>query len=388
MDPPLQRVMQAIAAVGGDVRAVGGAVRDHLLGDAVGDVDLATTLLPPETVAALEKAGIQAIPTGLAHGTITARLASQNFEITSLRQDVHCDGRHATVQFGKDWAADAARRDFTINALYLDQAGTIYDYHNGLADLATRRVRFIGDPQQRLAEDMLRLLRFFRFAARYASQPDADGLNAATLMAPGLPQLSGERLWDELRKMLTQQPNATLDALTMMEAAGILPHLWQPAELAQVDLASLTKLLQLDAACPALLKLTVLLGVDAHHLQAIATRLRLSRSQQRDQQNWLQGVQLWQSGTLIDWLDWIYLHGVGVASESLNWWWAQQQHLSPPAPDGGYQQRLAAIARIEQLGSARFPETGHDLIAEGFAANADLATELQNRRRAWLLAQG
>src|SRR5712692_7328610 len=172
-EPPTRALLDALAQAGIAARFVGGVVRDALLGRPIADIDLATPSRPEEVVAALAKAGIKVVPTGIEHGTVTAVVNSRgpprHFEITTLRRDVETDGRHARVAFDADWAEDAARRDFTINAIYLDPDGTLYDPVGGLADLAARRVRFVGEPARRIAEDVLRVLRYYRFTARFGS---------------------------------------------------------------------------------------------------------------------------------------------------------------------------------------------------------------------------
>ena len=201
----MARLLDALGAGEGLTRYVGGAVRDELLHLPVNDVDLATRLRPEEVLERLERAKIRAVPTGIDHGTITAVSNGHVVEVTSLRRDVATDGRRATIAFTDDWEEDAARRDFTINALSADpETGEIFDYFGGLADLSTRTVRFIGDPYERIAEDHLRILRFFRFHARFGEgEPDADALDACTARANDLMALSRERIADELLKLLS-----------------------------------------------------------------------------------------------------------------------------------------------------------------------------------------
>ncbi|WP_288457013.1 CCA tRNA nucleotidyltransferase [uncultured Sphingomonas sp.] len=219
--PGLDRLAAALDAAGGHARYVGGAVRDTLLGLDVADIDIATDLRPDEVVRRLEAAGIRAIPTGIAHGTVTAVSDGTVVEVTTLRHDVATDGRHAVVAFADDWREDAARRDFTINALYADPMdGTLFDWFGGLDDLAARRVRFIGDPYRRIAEDHLRILRFFRFHARFGSTIDEDALEACTARANDLMALSRERIASELLKLLVA-PGAVA-AVAVMEERGIL----------------------------------------------------------------------------------------------------------------------------------------------------------------------
>jgi poly(A) polymerase len=193
-----------VAALGADtMRFVGGAVRDSLLGLPVHDIDIATVLRPDVVMERAQAAGLKAIPTGIDHGTVTLVSQHQPFEVTTLRQDISTDGRRAVVAFSDDWQADAARRDFTINALYLSSDRQMFDYFDGCADITARRVRFIGDAEQRIAEDALRILRFFRFSARYAVLPlDADGLAACIRRRRDMMALSRERLRDELLKIL------------------------------------------------------------------------------------------------------------------------------------------------------------------------------------------
>ena len=222
--PPLRAVLDALDAAG-EARLVGGCVRDSLLGltpaklDArsggTTDIDVATTLTPGETTAALTAAGLSAHPTGVEHGTVTAVSAGLPVEVTSLRADVVTDGRHAEVRFTTDWDEDWRRRDFRLNAMYLGADGALFDPAGGLDDLAARRVRFIGDPDQRIAEDYLRILRFFRFTSRYADAPDEAGLAACARGAGGMARLSKERVWQETAKLF-----ATPRAPACLAAAG------------------------------------------------------------------------------------------------------------------------------------------------------------------------
>jgi poly(A) polymerase len=217
----VQDLLVTLGRDGEEARVVGGAVRNELLHLSVSEVDIATTAVPEEVVRRVEQAGWKAVPTGIAHGTITVVIDGKPFEVTTLRRDVETYGRKAKVLFGRDWTADAQRRDFTVNALSAGADGTVYDYVDGLADIAARRVRFIGDPGQRVAEDYLRILRFFRFHAWYGSgAPDAAGLHASIAARGGLETLSRERVRMELLKLLLA-PHAT-PALAIMAEAGLL----------------------------------------------------------------------------------------------------------------------------------------------------------------------
>lgn len=220
----LQSLFRIIAAAGGEARVAGGAVRNALLGEAVSEVDVATTLGPDAVTRAFAATGHHVHPTGIDHGTVTVVIEGQPYEVTTLRHDVETDGRRARVAFTSDWEADAQRRDFTMNALYCDAAGRIYDFVEGRRDIARRKVVFVGDASQRIREDYLRVLRFFRFHARFGEgEPDTQGLGACTSHRKGLDILSGERIRQEMFKLLAA-PGAVA-TLKLMAARGILAHL-------------------------------------------------------------------------------------------------------------------------------------------------------------------
>ncbi|MGH6788633.1 MAG: CCA tRNA nucleotidyltransferase [Pseudolabrys sp.] len=218
---PLARLLAALDRDGEEARAVGGAVRNALMDLPVGEIDVATTALPEEVVRRVEAAGFKAVPTGIEHGTVTVVIDKTPFEVTTLRKDIETYGRHAKVEFGRDWKADAERRDFTMNALSVARDGTVFDCVGGLADLDARRVRFIGDAATRIAEDYLRILRFFRFHAAYGQgEPDATGLRACIAARKGLEALSRERVRMEMLKLLVAAHAAPV--LTVMADCGIL----------------------------------------------------------------------------------------------------------------------------------------------------------------------
>jgi len=264
----------------GLVRYVGGAVRDTLLGLPVKDIDMATPLEPADVIARLTAAGLRSVPTGLAHGTVTALIAGGPVEITTLRRDVSTDGRHATVAFSQSWQEDAARRDFTINALYADPATlAVHDYFGGLNDLAARRLRFIGDAEARIREDYLRILRYFRFQARFGSLPaDAEAERACAALAPGMKGLSRERIASELLMLLALSDPAP--TVTRMAELGVMAVI-----LPEADPAALPALLaaeQAQGAAPeALRRLAALLPADPASAELVAARLRLSLAQRK-----------------------------------------------------------------------------------------------------------
>jgi poly(A) polymerase len=215
-DPALAKIWDALP----DARVVGGAVRDGLANRPVADIDLATPSPPEAVIAALRDAGVKVVATGLAHGTVTAVVDGHGFEVTTLRRDVETDGRHAVVAFTADWRQDASRRDFTMNAMSIARDGTLFDYFGGNADLHAGRVRFVGDPATRIAEDYLRILRFFRFYARFGHvPPDAATLQALRAGIPGLARLSVERVWNELHRILAAPDPVA--AVEQMDRLGI-----------------------------------------------------------------------------------------------------------------------------------------------------------------------
>jgi poly(A) polymerase len=265
----------------GLVRLVGGAVRDGLARQPVTDIDLATALSPTEVIARLEKAKIKVIPTGLAHGTVTAVLSSGPIEITTLRRDVATDGRHAVVAFTDDWQEDAARRDFTINALSADPfSGAVFDYFGGADDLARGRVAFIGDPLQRIAEDHLRIMRFFRFHARYGQgAPDSDAIAACALRANDLMALSRERISDELLKILALPDPSSVVALMIDQGIfkPVLPEISDATPLIQL----VAREIQAGISGDPIRRLASLIAPEIAVAEDIAARLKFSNAKRK-----------------------------------------------------------------------------------------------------------
>ncbi len=265
--PGVEQVWAALP----EARIAGGAIRDCLLGVPVYDVDFASPLTPQAVIQRLQQAGIKSVPTGLAHGTVTAVIGGQDFEITTLRRDVETDGRHATVEFTDDWRQDAARRDFTINAMSMTQDGTVFDYFDGQADLRAGKLRFVGDAALRIAEDYLRILRFFRFFARYAKgSADAAAIDAITKLRDGVGQLSAERVWREVKRILqAADPRA---AIALMQQTGVLKMVFRQ----DANIAALNRLIEIGAPADALLRVAALAPGDA---QAFAGRLKPSNEE-------------------------------------------------------------------------------------------------------------
>ena len=279
-DPGLQRVMTLLNRDEGEARIVGGAVRNALMDMPVADVDIATTLLPEVVMERAATAGIKAVPTGIEHGTVTLALAGRPYEVTTLRADVETDGRRAKVAFGTDWQIDAERRDLTINALYVDVDGEVIDPVGGLPDIEGGVVRFIGDAGERIAEDYLRILRFFRFFAWYGSgRPEADGLKACAAARDKLSALSAERVWTELKKLLSAPDPGR--ALLWMRQTGVLTAILPETEKWGID--SVPAIIQMEKAFrwppDPLLRLSGMLPPEHDRVQHLAARLKMSRAE-------------------------------------------------------------------------------------------------------------
>ncbi|MDQ3559568.1 MAG: CCA tRNA nucleotidyltransferase, partial [Pseudomonadota bacterium] len=287
-------VKAVLAALGGDAgatRIVGGAVRDALLGRPVTDADLATIFPPAEVIARAEKVGLKTAPTGIAHGTVTVIAHGRPFEVTTLRRDVETDGRHAIVSFTRDWAEDASRRDFTMNALYCDAAGEVFDPLGGLADLQAGRVRFIGDPEDRIREDYLRILRFFRFFAWHGSgRPDSEALKACARLKAGIATLSAERVWAELKRLLSAPDPAR--ALLWMRTTEILqktlPESWGIDAVHRLIAVEWAEGWQPDP----LLRLQSILPPHRARLDALSSRLKLSRAEAARLFSWADALEI------------------------------------------------------------------------------------------------
>jgi tRNA nucleotidyltransferase/poly(A) polymerase len=220
--PAVRRIFAILEEEGDEARIIGGAVRDALMGRPLGDLDFATTAAPDVVMRRAGAAGIKAVPTGIEHGTVTLVVEGEGHQVTTLREDIETDGRRAVVRFGRDWTADARRRDFTINALSVDSHGAVHDPLGGYGDVVARRIRFIGDPDQRIAEDRLRILRLFRFHAELeAGEPDPVGMAAAIRARNGIRELSAERVAQEMRRLVVA-PGA-VSTVTAMQEGGILP---------------------------------------------------------------------------------------------------------------------------------------------------------------------
>jgi len=377
-----RRVVDALRADGQEIRFVGGCVRDALLGEsadlAQSDIDIATPDPPQQVIALLDQAGIKNIPTGLAHGTITAVVARQHFEITTLRIDVKTHGRHADVAFTDDWQEDAARRDFTMNALTCTPEGDIYDPGDGITDLLAGRVRFVGDAERRIEEDHLRLLRFFRFHAWYGKgAPDAVGLAASAAWATSLRKLSGERIQHEMLKLLAAPDPAPV--IEMMAANGVLAEVVPDAG----DTKFLRGLLAIETATDPLRRLAALMrpsatatatATVAHNL---AKRWRLSNGDHERLTALLSppgpiDADLDQRGLRRE----LYAHGGERVIDWLLLAWSGQ-------PDDGDGFR-AMIEDAKHWQPVALPVKGADALALGIPAGPDVGAILRAVEKWWI----
>lgn len=372
--PGARAVFDALEAANGEVRFAGGCVRDALIGRDVSDLDLATDLLPQQVVAALQAAGLGAKATGIEHGTIMAIADSTPYEITTLRLDIVTDGRHAKVAFTDDWAADAARRDFTINGLFANSAGKVFDHVGGLDDIAAKQLRFIGDANLRITEDYLRILRFFRFQSQllgFSICP--DDLAAAAQKAQGLGQISAERIAAELRKLLLG--GQVVQALTDMVGAGVDCWVLQGGiDPQHIDLVG--ELAAREPKPDALRRLFVLLGPD--WVMAAATALKLSK---RDHDRLLGMQKAWQNKHLFD----VAMDDLAIDSALYL--------LGPTAAVDGVVLAVsgadcaALVARFQARTAPKFPLSGKDLQSFGLPPGPAMGA-LLNALDEWWVVQG
>ena len=377
-DQDLRGVLAALDQEGEETRIVGGALRNALLGRPVHEIDLATTLLPDAVMAQATAAGLRAIPTGVAHGTVTVLAEDRPFEVTTLREDIATDGRHAKVHFGRDFKADALRRDFTMNALSMTRDGRLFDYTGGLADIAARKVRFIGEPARRIEEDYLRILRFFRFSADFGEGPlDSAGRSAAIRQRDGLARLSRERIRAELLKLLSARQAARVCADIC--ADGLLHPLLalapNPARLRRVVaiIPPQDPLLRLAALC-------VTLPEDAARLRE---RLRLSKAEAER----LEGAALALTGLHglneppkpegLQGL--LFRHGRQAAGDAI----ILAQADARPGHDDEWERARKFLHDTEE---PRLPFSGADFIARGITEGRAIGEALKELQARWIKA--
>ncbi len=386
-DAQLQRLLAALAAGGEEARIAGGAVRNSLLGQAVTDIDIAATTLPDETVIRAESAGFKTAPTGIKHGTITVIAEGKAFEVTTLRADIETDGRKATVRFGRDWKADAERRDFTINGLYATADGTVVDLVGGLSDLESRTVRFIGDPEARIREDYLRILRFFRFFAWYGEgRPDGEGLKACARLKDGLDRLSAERVWNELKKIFCAPDPSR--AVLWMRQAGVLTRILPETEKWGID--ALHPLVETERdlgwVADPLVRLEAIVPPDAERLETMGDRLRLSNADKDRLRHWVQSPKLPPTLAERDLVEKLYrgdrqaiIDGLRLALASARG--KARESDAAMIEAGGYSRLLKCALGWQP---AEFPLNGSDLLDIGYEPGPAIGKTLRSLEDKWI----
>jgi len=376
---PVARLIAILDCDGEEARAVGGAVRNALLELAVDEIDVATTALPEEVTRRVEAAGGKAVPTGIEHGTVTAIIDHRPIEVTTLRKDVETFGRKARVEFGRDWRADAERRDFTINSLSVSADGTMHDYVGGLNDIAARRVRFIGDPRQRIEEDYLRILRFFRFHAHFGEgPPDQVGLHACVLARAGLEMLSHERVRAEMLKLLVA--TRATPTLAVMAESGLLGMVLGGVAY----LASFENMIKVEAVlgvgADPVRRLGALAVWVAEDAERLMRRLRLSNAETER----LSALDGWwrvapQPDTQIA-RALLYRLGPQSFTDRVLLAWTR-------SPAGVADQNWRALASLPQRWVAPvFPLHAADFMSRGVAAGPGLGAALRAAEEAWIAA--
>jgi tRNA nucleotidyltransferase/poly(A) polymerase len=378
---PLSQLLGVLDCDGEEARVVGGAVRNALLGLPAGEIDVATSAIPEEVIRRVKKAGFKSVPTGIEHGTVTVVVDTIPFEVTTLRKDVETYGRHAKVVFGRDWTADAQRRDFTINALSVSRDGTVHDYTGGLDDLAAKRVRFIGDARQRIEEDYLRILRFFRFHAAYGTSdhPDRVGLDACIANREGLDRLSRERVRMELMKLLVA-PHAVPTLIAMSDAGFTLRVLGGVSYLASFENMAKVEMAVGAVADPVrrLGALGVWVTEDAERLWQ---RLRLTNAEHTRlvamARHW-RGVSMDMSAQAQR--AFLYRQGPLHFADCALLAWAR-------SPETAHDQAWLALATLPQRWSApAFPVRAEDFLKRGVEKGPALGAAMRAAEAAWIAA--
>lgn len=385
--PGLQALLAALSAEGHEARIAGGAVRNALLGAAVSDVDIATTTTPDETERRAQAAGFRTVPTGKEHGTITVIVDGRGYEVTTLRADVETNGRHARVVFGTNWQQDAERRDFTINALYATATGEVIDLVSGLADLESRTLRFIGDAEQRIREDYLRILRFFRFFAWYGGgRPDADGLRACVRLKDGLAGLSAERVWSELRKLLAAPDPSR--ALLWMRQSGVLTAILPESEKWGIDAIHGLVAAERDLGWTPdpLLRLEAILPPDEARMAILSKRLRLSNADAARLSTWAMTPPISDKTGDAAFQKIAYRGDVQGIEDRLRLALASSrtradQDMAALTEAGGYSRLLRLLGEWQR---PVFPVKGGDLVSLGAAQDRRLGETLKALEDEWV----
>src|SRR6266581_6535630 len=376
---PAARVLSLLNGNGEEGRVVGGAVRNALLKIPTGDIDIATTAVPDEVIRRARAAGIKSVPTGIEHGTVTLVVDAQPFEVTTLREDAETFGRKAKVAFGRDWAADAARRDFTVNGLSVDADGVVYDYVGGLDDIAARRMRFIGDPDKRIAEDYMRILRFFRIHAAFgAGEPDREGYLACIRGRVGLASLSAERMRMEMLKLMVAEGAAV--AVTAMADGGLLLPIFGGVAYTGPLKAMISAERMLGWKPDAIRRLAALAVAVTEDAKRVATRLRLTNAEAKALDS--MGHRWWRLAGMDEARARRRLYRLGEDQyrDRLLQAWARSRGNH----DAAYWRELAGLP--QRWSAPKFPLKAADFIGRGIAEGPALGHVLTLAEDAWLAA--
>lgn len=383
----LQKLLTILNQDGGEARIAGGAVRNALMQESISDVDIATTCLPEEVTTRARAAGFKAVPTGIEHGTVTIVVHGSAYEVTTLRADIRTDGRRAEVEFGQSWQADAARRDFTINGLYAKPDGEIIDLVGGLPDIASRTLRFIGDAEKRIREDHLRILRFFRFFAWYGSgRPDAEGLRACVRMKDSVSKLSAERVWAEIKKLLSAPDPSR--ALLWMRQTGVLTIALPESEKWGIDAVhGLVNAEQdLDWTHDPLLRLMAIIPPAIERVSELADRLKISNRER-------ERLEKWATSSLPDsetdnrtYARQLYFGDVKGMTDRLRLALASARSLA--VHDNKEMMKAAGYSRLLDFANKWekpvFPVTGAALLSAGIEAGPDIGKRLTVLEEKWV----
>lgn len=375
-DESLQTLLSLLQEGGEEARINGGAVRNALMGLPVNDVDVSTTLVPRDVLLRLKNGGYKVVPTGIGHGTVTAVLDGTSYEVTTLRRDIETDGRHATVLYGRDWTEDARRRDLTINALYADASGKIHDPLGGLPDVMSQTIRFIDNAETRIREDYLRILRFFRFFAWYGKhRPDAEGLKACAKLKDGLRDLSAERIWQEISKLMAAPDPSR--ALLWMRQTGVLSTVLPETEKWGID--SLPRLIAAELEHgwepDALLRLMSIIPPREEVLLPLSSRLKLSNVTRERLLNWADTPVPDGKLKKLDFQKWLYWQNEQGAADRL-----RMAIVADPS-DRKTVRQLRWLTSWER---PVFPVRGQDLLDSGMQPGPAIAARLRDLETRWV----
>jgi len=378
----LQELFDLLLADGGEAMVAGGAVRNALMGKAAQDVDLSTTLLPEDVMARVEAAGHKTVPTGIDHGTVTVVINGKPFEVTTLREDIETDGRHAVVRFGTDWQTDADRRDLSINALYCDRQGNVFDFVDGYRDIRSGSVRFIGEAGERIREDALRILRFFRFFAWYGDgRPDAGGLKACTANKALLSGLSVERVWMELKKLLAAPDPGR--ALLWMRTTGILSAILPETEKWGIDAIPGLIELEQDAIWQpdSLLRLMAMIRSHEETVDGLAKRLLLSNDEMTRLIDWARSEAPEAETSTVDLGKLLYR---GLAQGITDAMKLEVVHLRNRDEMDRADKMLALAQHAGKWQCPKLPVKGQDLLDAGHQSGPELGRKLAEIEAIWV----